>query len=58
VSAPAVVIEIRLEAAPRVWQTSASEEETVRLEDWINASPDRVRVVKLAVELMREAQAA
>jgi hypothetical protein len=58
VSAPAVVIEFRLEAAPRVWQTSASEGESARLLDWINASLDRRRIVNLALELMREAQAA
>jgi hypothetical protein len=58
VNAPAIVIELRLEAAPRVWQSSASEEESVRLLDWVNASPDRRRIVNLALELMREAQAA
>jgi hypothetical protein len=56
--APAIVIELRLEAKPRVWQTSANEEESARLLDWVNADGDRRRIVNLALELMREARAA
>jgi hypothetical protein len=57
-NAPAIVIELRLEATPRVWQTSANHEESVRLLDWVNADGDRRRIVNLALELMRDARAA
>lgn len=57
-SVPAVVIRLDLERRPVVFTDTRDEGEQARLSDWINASPDRLRLVRLALELAEERRAA
>ena len=53
-SAPAVIIVLRLEATPRVVLDALSESEAVRLVDWLESQDDYVRLVARALELEEE----
>lgn len=57
-SAPAVVITLRIEAAPLVLVDALDESEADRLLDWIYHSPDLAALVGMALDLMDEAKAA
>lgn len=50
-SAPAVVIRLELEAAPRVYVEAASRGERHRLLDWINSNSDLRAIVRAADDL-------
>lgn len=50
-NAPAIVIRLELEAAPRVTLDVVSESEEVRLEEWLDRHPEQVELVSRALEL-------
>ena len=52
---PAVVIELGVEAAPRVWVCSKNDGEEARVLDWVNAHDDLAELVGRAFELAKEA---
>jgi hypothetical protein len=53
-SAPALVIRLELEAAPRLIFDCVSESEEKRLEDWFAAHPDLLDPALRALELRDE----
>jgi len=55
---PAVVIELRLEAAPRVLLCCMNDAEQLRVEDWIASHDALAELVQRALELAEEARAA
>jgi hypothetical protein len=57
-SAPAAVIRLELEAAPRVLIDCMNEREEIRLADWITSHPRLLDLVAAALELQNEAEAA
>jgi hypothetical protein len=57
-NAPAVVIRLELEAAPRVRVDCLSTGERDRLQDWLDANPSLAWLVTRALELTTEERAA
>jgi len=55
---PAVIIEIPVEAAPRVVLSCSTEGEESRVWDWIAAHEELADIVRRALELAQEARAA
>lgn len=55
---PAVVIELEVEAAPRVRIRATNEGEEHRVLDWINASDDLAAIVLRALDLAEHRPAA
>jgi hypothetical protein len=51
---PAVVIRIPLESRPSVRVDAMSEGEVNRLEDWLRAHPELIRLIEAAIELREE----
>jgi hypothetical protein len=58
VSAPAILIRLELEAAPRLLVDAVSEQEHDRLCDWLEAHPAYVDLVQQALALERQERAA
>jgi hypothetical protein len=56
--APAVLIELALETAPRVLIHSMNDSEEARVLDWIQAHDGLAELVARALELAEEARAA
>jgi hypothetical protein len=56
--APAILIEVPLEAAPRVLLNCMNSSEEDRLTDWIRAHDGLAELVARAIELAEEARAA
>ena len=56
--APAVVIELRLETAPRVRIHCLNESEETRIVDWLRSHDALAELVAPALELAEEARAA
>jgi hypothetical protein len=56
--APAVLIELALESAPRVVIHSMNDSEEARVVDWIRSHDDLAELVVRALELAEEARAA
>jgi hypothetical protein len=56
--APAVLIELGLEAAPRVLVHAMNESEEARVVDWIRSHDELAELVVRALELAEEARAA
>jgi len=54
----AVVIELAIEDAPRVFSTAATDGQQARLFDWIQANDELRELVQRALELAEEAKAA
>lgn len=57
-SAPAILIRLELEAAPRLFIDAVSDREHDRILDWIASHPDYVRLIHAALELERREKAA
>jgi hypothetical protein len=57
-SAPAIVIRLELEAAPKLLTDCLSEAEEERLIDWLEVHPELRQLIVLAYELRDEAKAA
>ncbi len=57
-SAPAVLIVLELEAAPRVVVDALDEGDELRLAAWLEACPDYSELVARALELEHERRAA
>jgi hypothetical protein len=57
-SAPALIIRLELEAAPKVFGDCMSEGEADGLKDWIDSNPELLDLVESALELRDEAAAA
>ncbi len=55
---PAVLIELRVEAAPRVLVCCMTEAEETRVVDWIRSHNGLAELVQRALELAEEARAA
>jgi len=55
---PAVVIELRVDAAPSVMFVCRNSSEELRLMDWVASHDDLCDLVRRAVELAEEARAA
>jgi hypothetical protein len=51
VSAPAILIRLELEAAPRLLVEALSEQEHDRLVDWLETHPDYLELVRRALAL-------
>jgi hypothetical protein len=56
--APAAVIRLELEAAPRVYFEALTEEAGDRLLDWFASRPEYLELAQRAIELGEEARAA
>jgi hypothetical protein len=57
-TAPAIIIRLELEAAPRLQVDALSEREQQRILDWIATHPDYVRLIEAAIALEREGKPA
>lgn len=57
-NAPALIIRLELEAAPRVLPDCLNGWEEARLDDWIRSKPELAELVERALELAEEAKAA
>jgi hypothetical protein len=57
-NAPAIVIRLELEAAPRIVCDYLLEEEEVRMLDWLRAHPAQEDLVTRALEIARMERAA
>ena len=53
-SAPAILIRLELEAAPRLQVDALNEREHDRIVDWLEAHPSYLRLVQKAIELERQ----
>ena len=56
--APAAVIRLELEAAPRVFFEALTEEAGDRLLDWLASRPEYLELAQRAIELGEQARAA
>jgi hypothetical protein len=57
-SAPAIVIRLELEAAPRLQVDALNEREAERMVDWLEAHPEYLALIRRAAELETERRAA
>jgi hypothetical protein len=55
--APAVVIRLELEAAPRVYVDCLNGREEARLRDWLDSKPELADLAAWALQLAGEAKA-
>jgi hypothetical protein len=55
---PAIVIEIPVEAAPRVFMHGTTDGDEARVLDWIRSQDELAELVQRALELAEEAKAA
>ena len=53
-----MIIRLELEAAPRVYSDLGSDADWARLTDWLNAHPEQARIVRAALDLVRQERAA
>ncbi len=57
-TAPAIVIRLELEAAPKLYVDAVNSAEHDRLLDWIGSQPHYLRLIQAAIDLEAERRAA